>query len=222
MRTIAYLVFTAALCLHFSLRERRQAVQCGRKQGYRLCCVHAAAHDSQYVNLSRYSTVRPSDLFISFATQRSVSIAEGTPMSSRRLPPSSFSSASRYSWPGLWRRGSVTIHRLPRRQKQNGELHRKRSRFIVRKWRGDSCIQLCRATSCLPLVPMMFLVWPAPLTRPRPLYQVMVHKSQEVLARDVLSEYPWFAHSPRDGGLRIKAVKEVSSSLVDPECPSQF
>ncbi len=39
--------------------------------------------------------------------------------------------------------------------------------------------------------------------------QVMVHKSQESLARDVLSEYPWFSQSSRDGGVRIKAVKEV-------------
>lgn len=39
--------------------------------------------------------------------------------------------------------------------------------------------------------------------------QVMVHKAQEGLAREVLSEYPWFNQSPRDGGLRIKAVKEV-------------
>jgi hypothetical protein len=81
MKTSLTLFFAAALCLHFSRRERRQAVQRGRKQGYRLCCVHAAAHDSQYANLSRYSTVQPPDRFISFATQRSVSIAEGIPMS---------------------------------------------------------------------------------------------------------------------------------------------
>ncbi|KAK4687006.1 calcium permeable stress-gated cation channel, partial [Tremellales sp. Uapishka_1] len=40
------------------------------------------------------------------------------------------------------------------------------------------------------------------------LFAVMVHKSQEGLARDVLSAYPWFAGKHEHDGLQIKAVKE--------------
>lgn len=42
--------------------------------------------------------------------------------------------------------------------------------------------------------------------------QVMVHKSQEALAREILSEYPWFnksRHNP--DAIDIKAVRPVSS-----------
>jgi hypothetical protein len=38
------------------------------------------------------------------------------------------------------------------------------------------------------------------------LFTIMVHKSQEALARDVLSAYPWFAS--KSDGVPIKAVKE--------------
>lgn len=37
------------------------------------------------------------------------------------------------------------------------------------------------------------------------LFTIMVHKSQEALAREVLSEYPWF----RDSEVEIKAIREV-------------
>jgi hypothetical protein len=42
------------------------------------------------------------------------------------------------------------------------------------------------------------------------LFTVMVHKSQEALARDVLSAYPWFAGKHDRKGVEIKAVREVS------------
>lgn len=46
------------------------------------------------------------------------------------------------------------------------------------------------------------------------LYTVMVHKSQESLAREVLSEYPWFTGSKHDKqGVLVKAVREVSRTL---------
>jgi hypothetical protein len=47
------------------------------------------------------------------------------------------------------------------------------------------------------------------------LYQVMVHKSQEQLAREVLSAYPWFAgkHDMDGEGVQIKAVREVSCAF---------
>ncbi|WWD20826.1 hypothetical protein CI109_105303 [Kwoniella shandongensis] len=40
------------------------------------------------------------------------------------------------------------------------------------------------------------------------LYTVMVHKSQETLAREVLSAYPWFAGKHERDGVVIKAVRE--------------
>lgn len=40
------------------------------------------------------------------------------------------------------------------------------------------------------------------------LYQVMVHKQQESLAREVLSVYPWFAGKHQHDGVEIKAVRE--------------
>ena len=41
------------------------------------------------------------------------------------------------------------------------------------------------------------------------LYTIMVHKSQESLAREVLSAYPWFTSSKHDkGGVYVKAVRE--------------
>ncbi|OWZ50389.1 hypothetical protein C368_06530 [Cryptococcus neoformans 125.91] len=40
------------------------------------------------------------------------------------------------------------------------------------------------------------------------LYTVMVHKSQESLAREVLSAYPWFAGKHEHEGVAIKAVRE--------------
>ncbi|WVQ86148.1 hypothetical protein IAT38_008316 [Cryptococcus sp. DSM 104549] len=40
------------------------------------------------------------------------------------------------------------------------------------------------------------------------LYTVMVHKSQETLAREVLSAYPWFAGKHAHDGTVIKAVRE--------------
>jgi hypothetical protein len=40
------------------------------------------------------------------------------------------------------------------------------------------------------------------------LFTVMVHKSQEELAKDVLSAYPWFVNK-HDGKGIIKAVREV-------------
>lgn len=40
------------------------------------------------------------------------------------------------------------------------------------------------------------------------LYQIMVHKSQESLAREVLSVYPWFAGKHQHNGVEIKAVRE--------------
>lgn len=43
------------------------------------------------------------------------------------------------------------------------------------------------------------------------IFTVMVHKSQEALAREVLSEYSWF----RDSDVEIKAIREVSS-LIQP------
>jgi hypothetical protein len=43
------------------------------------------------------------------------------------------------------------------------------------------------------------------------LFTVMVHKSQEALAREVLSAYPWFTTSKFDkNAVLIKAVREVS------------
>lgn len=42
------------------------------------------------------------------------------------------------------------------------------------------------------------------------LYTIMVHKSQEQLAREVLSAYPWFAGKHQHDGVEIKAVREVS------------
>lgn len=42
------------------------------------------------------------------------------------------------------------------------------------------------------------------------LFTVMVHKSQESLAREVLSAYPWFAGKHEGDGVKIKAVREVS------------
>ena len=41
------------------------------------------------------------------------------------------------------------------------------------------------------------------------LYTVMVHKSQETLAREVLSAYSWFASKHDHEGVEIKAVREV-------------
>lgn len=42
------------------------------------------------------------------------------------------------------------------------------------------------------------------------LFTVMVHKSQEALAREVLSAYPWFTSSKHDtDAVLIKAVREV-------------
>lgn len=46
------------------------------------------------------------------------------------------------------------------------------------------------------------------------LYTVMVHKSQESLAREVLSAYPWFAGKHEHEGVAIKAVREVSFEIV--------
>lgn len=46
------------------------------------------------------------------------------------------------------------------------------------------------------------------------LFTVMVHKSQESLAREVLSEYPWF----RDSTVEIKAVREVRVHLGNDHC----
>ncbi|WVR08713.1 hypothetical protein IAU60_005771 [Kwoniella sp. DSM 27419] len=40
------------------------------------------------------------------------------------------------------------------------------------------------------------------------LFTVMVHKSQEVAAREVLSAYPWFAGKHEHDGVEIKAVRE--------------
>ncbi|WWC98281.1 hypothetical protein V866_005172 [Kwoniella sp. B9012] len=40
------------------------------------------------------------------------------------------------------------------------------------------------------------------------LYTIMVHKSQEQLAREVLSAYPWFAGKHQHDGVEIKAVRE--------------
>lgn len=40
------------------------------------------------------------------------------------------------------------------------------------------------------------------------LYTVMVHKSQESLAREVLSAYPWFAGKHEHDGVEINAVRE--------------
>nr|XP_018259836.1 uncharacterized protein I303_07907 [Kwoniella dejecticola CBS 10117]OBR81994.1 hypothetical protein I303_07907 [Kwoniella dejecticola CBS 10117] len=40
------------------------------------------------------------------------------------------------------------------------------------------------------------------------LFTVMVHKSQEQLAREVLSAYPWFAGKHQHDGVEIKAVRE--------------
>ncbi|WVN89065.1 uncharacterized protein L203_104281 [Cryptococcus depauperatus CBS 7841] len=40
------------------------------------------------------------------------------------------------------------------------------------------------------------------------LFTVMVHKSQESLAREVLSAYPWFARKHQHEGVEIKAVRE--------------
>lgn len=40
------------------------------------------------------------------------------------------------------------------------------------------------------------------------LFTVMVHKSQEALAREVLSAYPWFAGKGEHDGIKVKAVKE--------------
>ncbi|OCF35877.1 hypothetical protein I316_02370 [Kwoniella heveanensis BCC8398] len=40
------------------------------------------------------------------------------------------------------------------------------------------------------------------------LFTVMVHKSQESLAREVLSAYPWFAGKHEHDGVEIKAVRE--------------
>ncbi|ORY28026.1 hypothetical protein BCR39DRAFT_576859 [Naematelia encephala] len=40
------------------------------------------------------------------------------------------------------------------------------------------------------------------------LFTIMVHKSQEALARDVLSSYPWFAAKHMHNGVEIKAVRE--------------
>nr|XP_019007829.1 uncharacterized protein I206_07463 [Kwoniella pini CBS 10737]OCF46610.1 hypothetical protein I206_07463 [Kwoniella pini CBS 10737] len=40
------------------------------------------------------------------------------------------------------------------------------------------------------------------------LFTVMVHKSQEQLAREVLSAYPWFAGKHQQDGVAIKAVRE--------------
>jgi hypothetical protein len=46
------------------------------------------------------------------------------------------------------------------------------------------------------------------------LFTVMVHKSQEELAREVLSAYPWFAgRHDQAGGVKIRAVREVSLSI---------
>jgi hypothetical protein len=42
------------------------------------------------------------------------------------------------------------------------------------------------------------------------LFTVMVHKSQEALAREVLSVYPWFVGKHESQGVAIKAVREVS------------
>lgn len=40
------------------------------------------------------------------------------------------------------------------------------------------------------------------------LYQIMVHKSQEELARQVLEAYPWFAAKHQHDGVEIKAIRE--------------
>lgn len=40
------------------------------------------------------------------------------------------------------------------------------------------------------------------------LYKIMVHKSQEALAREVLSAYPWFAGKHQHDGVEIRAVRE--------------
>jgi hypothetical protein len=40
------------------------------------------------------------------------------------------------------------------------------------------------------------------------LYQIMVHKSQEDLAREVLAAYPWFAGKHAHDGVEIKAINE--------------
>ena len=45
------------------------------------------------------------------------------------------------------------------------------------------------------------------------LFTVMVHKSQEALAREVLSAYPWFAGKHEHEGVEIKAVREVSQTI---------
>lgn len=47
-----------------------------------------------------------------------------------------------------------------------------------------------------------------PALQQHKLYQVMVHKSQEALAREVLSAYPWFAGKHQHDGVEIKAIRE--------------
>ena len=47
------------------------------------------------------------------------------------------------------------------------------------------------------------------------LFTVMVHKSQEASAREVLSAYPWFGSKFYDHGVEIKAVREVIPSALE-------
>ncbi|TXT12955.1 hypothetical protein VHUM_01356 [Vanrija humicola] len=60
-----------------------------------------------------------------------------------------------------------------------------------------------------------------PSLQPKALYQVMVHKSQESLARQVLSAYPWFAGKHKHDGVEIKAVREENLEYnPDRDAPS--
>lgn len=47
-----------------------------------------------------------------------------------------------------------------------------------------------------------------PALRRDRVYNVMVHKNQEELARSVLAEYPWFSGKHEHDGVEIKAVRE--------------
>ncbi|KAL1412499.1 hypothetical protein Q8F55_000244 [Vanrija albida] len=61
-----------------------------------------------------------------------------------------------------------------------------------------------------------------PSLQPKALYQVMVHKSQETLARQVLSAYPWFAAKHKHDGVEIKAVREENLEYdPDRDAPSE-
>lgn len=61
-----------------------------------------------------------------------------------------------------------------------------------------------------------------PSLQPKALYQVMVHKSQESLARQVLSAYPWFAGKHKHDGVEIKAVREENLEYdPDRDAPSE-